>query len=77
MTRAGATGFKSKHTRGTQATIATVSSLAKETRGFSTIDANSRACSDRGSEKNEYSYDTFKSMGRVCTTIQLIYHRGG
>jgi len=49
--------------------------LAKKVRSFLTVDAD-RACSDRGSEKDECSNGTPYSENRVSTT-QLLYHGGG
>jgi len=46
--RAGATGFKVKQCRDTQADNTIASDLAKETRGSTTM-GTSRACSNKGS----------------------------
>ena len=60
------TDFKVKQSESTIAVIATTSSLAEKTRGF-TIVGSSRTYSDRESRKNEHNNSTPKSTDRVCT----------
>ena len=65
ITRAEATSSKNKQHKSTQATKASASNLAKETRGATTTDT-SRAHSDERSGKNKYSNGVSKSTDRVC-----------
>ena len=62
--RTRAIGSKAKYTKGTQAAIAIASSLAKETRDSSTVDAG-RTCSNRKDRKNEYDYSMSESTDSI------------
>jgi len=73
--RTEATGFKVEYTRDIIAINATASSMAKETRGFSTI-GTSKACSNRKSRENGCEDDMPKLVGRVCVLTRPICYRG-
>jgi len=59
-------GSKVEQCRGTIATVATVSSLAKKTGGLSTVGTD-RAYSDGRSREDKYRDGMLKSVGRICT----------
>ena len=67
------TSSKAEQWRGTIATTATASSLAKKTRN-TLIAGSSRTCSDRRSGEDKCGNSMFQSEGRVYS-IQLICHR--
>ena len=65
--------FKVKQYKDTQTTDATASSLAKEARSSSTVDAD-RIYSNRGSGKDKYSNSMLHSESRIGI-IQPLYLR--
>jgi len=69
------TSPKVEQYRGTIATIAKASSLAKEA-GGALAAGSSRTCSNGGSRKNEHSNGVLSAEGMVCS-IQSICHGGG
>jgi len=72
-TRIGTIGSKVEQYRGITAiaTVATASSLAKETEGPSIVGTD-RVCSDERSREDKYKDGMPKSAGRVYT-LKLIY----
>ena len=75
MMRVEATDSKVEQLEGTIIIYTTASSLAKKTRGSLTVGSD-RTYFNRGSRKDKHSNSTPKSVGRVCTLVRPICHRG-
>lgn len=74
MMRAKAIGSKTKQCRGTMATNAIASSLAKKTGGL-TVSAD-RAFSHRRSGENKYGHGITNLVDKVCISQPICYgHR--
>lgn len=69
------TGSKAEQSRGTMATSATASSLAKEVESASTADIN-RTGSNGKSRKDEHGNGMPSTEGMVCATKPLCYGGG-
>ena len=72
IARTRAIGSKVKQHKGTQATTAIASSLAKEVGDSSTV-GSYKACSNERSKKNEHNNGMPKSVDRVYTMQPICY----